>query len=154
MALEELKIDESVPKELYPESHQSILNNFHSSLWYTWQYNEIIGYLNLYIMGSQFRADVFMVDKKRYNKGITKKKYKYFGKTLERHIPRNTSSENIFNFIIEELMNLNRREYKNFFFDLKTFKVIGNFINWRELVERLNSYKYPEFRKSYFESEE
>lgn len=153
MQLEEAKIIESVPKELYPESHQSILNNFHTSLWYPWKYNEIIGYLNLYIMGGQFRANIFMVDKKRYDKGITKKKYISLGKTLERHIPRSKSSEEIFKFIIEELVNLNKRDYEKFHFDLRTFKVVGNFINWLELVEKLNSYKYPAFRKAYFEGE-
>ena len=154
MELQELKIIESIPKQLYPQSHQAILNNFHVSQWYTWKYNEIIGYLNLYILGGQFRADVYMVDKKRHNKGVTKKKYKYFGKTLERHIPRNKSSEEIFQFILDELMDLNKRDYKRFYFDLRTLKVAGKFINWRELIDKLNSYKYPEFRKSYFENED
>ena len=64
------------------------------------------------------------------NKGIIKKKYKYLGKTLERQIPKNNSSLEVFGFIMEELVSLNKREYKNYFFDLKTFKVIGGFINF------------------------
>ena len=154
MQIEESKIKEAVPSTLYPESAQAILNNFHASIWYPWKYNEIIGYLNLYIMGSQFRADLWLAKKLRYNRGITKKTFKYYGKALEKQMPRNKSSEEIFEFMLEELKKLNERDFRKHYFDLKTFKVIGKFINWIELIDKLNSYKYPEFRRSYFADDE
>lgn len=73
--MEELE-NKVVPKtmqEPYPQSYQNMKNHFDKAMWYPWQYNEIIGYLNLYILGSQFRADEWFVTKQRINKGINKK---------------------------------------------------------------------------------
>jgi len=67
------QINESIPRNLYPESNMARVSLFNDSEWYPWRYNEIVGYLNLYIFGSQFRIDLWRVDKKRFNKGITKK---------------------------------------------------------------------------------
>jgi len=154
MQTQEAEITQATDRDLYPETFQAIYNNFHSEIWYPWKYNEIVGYLNLYILGSQFRADIWLITNRRINKGIIKKKFKYVGKTLEKPLPRCKSSEQIFSFILEELMTLNKKkEYKSFAFDLKTFKVVGIYINWIELIDKLNSYKYPELRRAYFEDE-
>jgi hypothetical protein len=155
MQAQEAEMNKATDKDLYPETFQSIHNYFHSAIWYAWKYNEIVGYLNLYILGSQFRADIWFISQKRINKGIIiKKKFKYLGKTLERALPRNKSSEQIFSFILEELLTLNKkREYRSFVFDLKTFKVAGQYINWVQLVDKLNSFRYPKLRRAYLEDE-
>ena len=44
---------------------------------YSWKYNEIVGYLNIYFLGSQFRIEYYYVQNKRINKGIRKKKIIY-----------------------------------------------------------------------------
>ena len=113
---------------------------YYSKIWNPWKYNEIIGYLNLYILGSQIRIDHWKVDKERYNKGITLKPYKYFGKCLEANVPRNLNSIEIFEFIKLKLIDLNKTEFKNRYFDLEAFSRIGNFVNWKELIEKLNPY--------------
>jgi hypothetical protein len=134
-----------------PESYQAAVNAFHNGMWYPWNYNEIVGYLNLYIMGTQFRADSWFITKKRINKGIIKKTFKYSGKEFEKYIPKEFSSREIFEFILKQINALNLKSYKRFHFDLRAFKVIGSFVNWTSLIDGLNSYKYPEFRKAYFE---
>ena len=126
-------------------------DNFNTYRWYSWKYNEIIGYLNLYIFGSQFRSDIWIIDKKRINKGIIKKKFKFLGKMVEKEIPRNKSSNEIFEFIIESIVQLNKKEYKKYHFDLKALKVIGQFVDWVELTSKLNSFSNTEYRKKYFE---
>lgn len=105
---------------------------------YPWKYNEIIGYLNLYILGNQLRIDYWKVNKKRYNKGITLKKYKFVGKALEAVIPEKLNSIEIMNFINTELLNLSNAEFKKYHFDLETFTNISNFVNWKELIIKLN----------------
>jgi len=125
--------------------------NFHRFRWYAWKYNEIVGYLNLFIFGSQFRIDIWFIDKKRINKGIIRKNFKFLGKESEIGIPKNKSSNEIFEFIIENLVKLNRSNFKKYHFDLKTFNVIGQFVDWVELATKLNSFSYPEYRNKYFE---
>jgi len=113
---------------------------YYTNMWNPWKYNDVIGYLNLYILGNQFRVDLWKVDKERYNKGITKKQFKYFDKSLQATIPRNLSSIEILEFIKLELTDLNKREFKNRYFDLEAFTAIADFVNWKELVEKLNPY--------------
>jgi hypothetical protein len=151
MDAEEQKVAPIENKEKFPVSYTSAYNYFHKEKWYSWKYNEIVGYLNLYIMGSQFRGDIWFICNQRINKGIIKKKFRLLGKTFEKEIPRLRSSTEIFEFIIETLIQHNKSEYKKYHFDLKTFKVIGQFVDWVELTKKLNSYTYPEHRKKYFE---
>ena len=151
MAAEEQKFAPIENKEQFPGSYAFAYHYFHKEKWYSWRYNEIVGYLNLYIMGSQFRGDMWFIDKQRISKGIIKKRFKLFGKTFEKEIPKQKSSIEIFEFIIETLIHHNKKEYKKYYFDLKTFKVIGQFVDWVELTKKLNSYTYPEHRKKYFD---
>lgn len=151
MGAEEQKLAPLENKEQFPVSYNSAYNYFHQEKWYSWKYNEIVGYLNLYIFGSQFRGDVWLVVKRRIDKGIIKKKFRLLGKSFEKEIPRHKSSAEIFEFILETLSNHNKTEYKKYYFDLQTLKVVGQFVDWVELTKKLNSYNYPEFRKMYFE---
>lgn len=108
--------------------------------WYPWKYNEIIGYLNLRIYGNQLRINCWKVDKNRHNKGITLKQFSFFGETLQTTIPAKLDSIEIMNFIKAKLFDLNRKEFKNYHFDLQTFITIGAFVNWAELIEKLNPF--------------
>ncbi len=154
MDVEEQKLVPLENKEKFPVFYTSVYNYFHKEKWYSWKYNEIIGYLNVYILGSQFRGDVWLIDKQRIDKGIRKKKFRLLGKTFEKEILRQKSSTEIFKFMLETLILHNKKEYKKYHFDLKTFKVIGQFVDWVELTKKLNSYNYPEFRKMYFEDKD
>lgn len=71
---------------------------------------------------------------------------------MERNIPRDMTSTEIFEFVLTELEDLQRREYKRRFLDLSTLIVVGQFIDWSTLVKQLNSYTYPEFRRKYLKS--
>ena len=139
-------------KDIAPESYKNAKDYFDRHLWYGWRYNEIIGSLNLYIMGSQFRADYWLVKKQRFNSGITKKNFAYAGKAFEKSIPRNLTSAEIYKFILETLEHVSQsKEFKRFHFDLTTFKVMGEFVDWALLTEKLNSFAFPERRRKYFE---
>lgn len=143
MKAQESNINMMVPKETSPESNQAMLDNFHNSIWYAWKYNEIVGYLNLFIFGTQFRVDIWFINKRRINKGIVKKRFIYSGKAMEKAISSKKPSIEIFHFVIEQLENLNKRDYRKYTFDLTTFKTVGVFIDWVHLVDKLNSFKYP-----------
>jgi len=153
METEEQKFAPIQNKERFPVSYENAYNYFHKERWYSWRYNEIVGYINLYIMGSQFRGDIWLISAKRINKGITKKKFRLLGKTFEKEIPKNKSSTEIFDFIIETLISHNKIQFKKYYFDLKTLKVIGQYVDWIELAKKLNSYTYPEYRRKYFDND-
>ncbi len=137
----EVEIDyQKFADKCYKLEEKDMKDFYYKTIWNPWKYNDIIGYLNLYILGNQFRADLWKVEKERYYKGITKKQFKYFDKSLQVSIPRDLSSEEILEFIKTKLVDLNKKEFKNRYFDLEAFIAIADFVNWKELVEKLNSY--------------
>ena len=79
-----------------------ILNNYS----YPWNYNEIVGYLNLYIFGNQLRIDFWYITNKRISRSIQKKRFINFRKTYEAKIDVGKSSIEIFNWILEQLEDL------------------------------------------------
>ena len=126
--------------------YQDCIDFLNEHFYYEWKYNETIGYINLFILGSQLRGEYWLIDKLRINKGITKKKYKFIGKILEKEIPQNLNSEEIFNFIIKNLIILNKSEFKTRVLFLNTFYSIGKFVNWVSLIKELNSFTNENFR--------
>lgn len=118
---------------------------------HSWHYNEVIGFLRLYIFGSQLRVDYWFVTNKRIGKNIRDKKFMFCGKILEAQIDNDKSSKEIFEWIILELNDLEKREFKKRHFDLRTFKVLGRFVDWKLMCSQLNSWANPDFRKKYFE---
>lgn len=127
------------------KSHEERMrNHFHSDKWYPWRYNEVIGWLCLYIMGSQFRGEIWFESSKRINKGVRKKKFLWMGKAFEHNIQNQTNSDEIYSEFIQilEELNLNDKFFKKRHLDLNVFKVTGRFINWVELIDKLNSFKY------------
>lgn len=132
-------------KDSAPISYQNMIDHFHRDIWYPWKYNEVIGWICLYIMGTQIRGDYYFTSAKRIGKGIRKKRFNYYGKAFEHSLTRNLSSNEIYQEIINELehLNKNNKSFKNRHIDLKSFKIIGEFVDWKLLVDKLNSFKYP-----------
>jgi len=131
----------------YFEGYADLIERTH---WYPWNYNETIGFLNLYIFGSQLRVDFWLIPNQRISKGIHKKKFINYGKILEAQIDKTKSSVEIFEWIVSELSDLEKRKFKRRHFDLRAFKVLGRYIDWKTLSNELNSWKNPEFRNNYF----
>jgi hypothetical protein len=131
-------------KEVAPESYQHWINYFHRSMWYPWKFNEAIGWICLYIFGSQIRGDYFLITSKRIGKGTRNKRFKFYGKAFEHSLPRNLSSSEIYQEITIALNMLKKnRPFKNRYLDLSSFETIGQFVDWVSLVDKLNSFKYP-----------
>ncbi len=127
----------------YPFLEGSYLENFKVTIQekscYQWKYNDIIGYLNLYIFGSQLRVDYYLISNKRINKGIIKKKFINNWKTYEADIDKTKSSIEIFEWILKELKDLEKRKFRKRYFDLHSFQLIGKYVDWKSLVNELNS---------------
>ena len=122
-------------------------------LTYSYSYNEVIGWINLYIEGSQIRGDYFFecqkrssYPKKRYNKGIRTKQFNFFGEIIQLNFNLNRdSNEDIFNKLLSALkdLNLKHKILNKRVLDLEKIENVGPHINWRKLIFELNPYNQP-----------
>lgn len=122
------------PKDRFPENYEKM------RFWALfradkgWLYNEIIGWLRLFTLGTDIRGEVFLV-KERKRFGMVKKTFRYRGNELIVFPKSTTSSFEIYTLIRFEISRLSMRlPYKNRFFELSTFDNVGPLLPWREMV--------------------
>jgi hypothetical protein len=118
------------------ESYASRLEAFFdSSLWYPWRFNEIVGWVRLYALGSQIRGEWWFVKARRIRKSKKKKLVYHSGKAFEHHFDPDTSRNDIYEAVCSELEQLcSEKPFRNRYMDLETFHNAGPFINWRQLI--------------------
>ncbi|WP_179022420.1 hypothetical protein [Winogradskyella forsetii] len=135
----------------YPENFEQIKDSRYARNSYPFDYNEIIGWIKLYILGNQIRGEYyFEVDtkdrqkeKKRLDKGIRKKRFENFGKAFEISIKNATDNEQISKKLKNELIDLqnNEKPFKGRFIDTRQLDNITEFIDWQGLIKALNPLK-------------
>ncbi|MBP9760812.1 MAG: hypothetical protein KBD15_01050 [Candidatus Magasanikbacteria bacterium] len=105
--------------------------------WKCWQYNEIVGFIEIFILGDQIRGTKYYIKHKRIGKGIKNKNFEYMGKEFEMSTAFINSNEEIFNRLIKLLNGLTSQStrLKNRFIDLSEIKRIGRYINWKKLIK-------------------
>lgn len=126
-----------------PKLSEKTVNNLLNLYKYPYKYNEVVGYIELYVCGTQIRADYWYCTvpgqkrhKKRLNRGITKKEFFWFGKKLEIGINQSLSNDEIFKLIIDSLKNLNRQGiFQKRYFDIEQLLTIGKYIDWKGLIK-------------------
>lgn len=99
-----------------------------------WQYNEIVGYIRLFFLGSQIRGEYFGISQKR----AIRTRHKVFVlKSLklapEREIPSGASNESIFEFVLQYLSDC-RAELPQRHIGSRLLEEVGPHINWQVLV--------------------
>tara|TARA_B100001063_G_C16772156_1_gene562443 strand:- start:780 stop:1295 length:516 start_codon:yes stop_codon:yes gene_type:complete len=104
----------------------------------SWEYNEIIGYLEIYILGNQVRAQYWQDNKKR----IVKTRKKQFVFKTHKLVPevsfdRSLTNEDIFD-VINECISDCKQELKGRYLDTSTLDRLGPYINWKELIKNEN----------------
>ncbi len=109
---------------------------------YGFWYNEIIGYICLYILGQQLRGDYYMECSKRKRSGIRKKNFKHIGKAFELHINSEMTSEDIFKELIKEIHRINKADFRGRFIDIEVLANSGKYINWKLLASDFNVFKH------------
>lgn len=101
-----------------------------------WEYNEIIGYIKLYILGSQIRGEYIQHKSSRIRKTRTKSFiFKTHKLAAEINI-YNKTNEEIYLLISKYLENC-KIELKNRYIDLDNFNQIGKYIAWNKLIADL-----------------
>lgn len=112
-----------------------------------YEYNEVIGWIRLYILGTQIRGRYYFESdpknpefyKKRIDKGIRKKRFIDCDKAFDISIYKEQTSSAIFTVLLEELERLTKHEvpFKNRYLDLEQLNNIGKYVDWRMLINDL-----------------
>lgn len=100
-----------------------------------WEYNEIIGYIRLYFLGTQIRGEYWGVNSKRVVR--TRKKileFKTWKLASEIDLHREPDSFSIFSKIMEYLGKC-QKELKGRYIGTDNFKAIGPYVDWKSLYE-------------------
>lgn len=133
-------LPKSTFKELYgvDESKEKYENHFKKQVLhkrYTWEYNEICGYVGIFFLSTQVRAEYYNVMTQRLRKGFTKK-IEWAGKFFEISLLGNECSDKIYSLIKEELLlNMQSSFLKHRHLDLTKFRKIGKHVNWIDLMD-------------------
>lgn len=135
--------DEHIKKKMYSDpqkveffnknlEHKNMFkNHLNKQFGGMWKYNEIIGFIRLYYLGTQIRGYYYQTPQKRIKK-TRKKIFEYKADKLSPEIevaPTKTNSE-IFDLIIKYL-ELCKKELPKRYIDDVDFKRIGAYVDWR-----------------------
>jgi len=119
---------------IHSESYKWIGDHFDRTQWYPWRYNEVIGWIRLYRLGSQVRGELWFTNAKKIRRDLKRKRIFYIGKAFERYLHKNMSSNEIFETICSELEYQKKQPpMKGRYLDMNMFLRTGRFINWKEL---------------------
>ncbi|MFY7671580.1 hypothetical protein ACOSP6_10900 [Tenacibaculum sp. MEBiC06402] len=150
--IDELKEFAKGNKVFGEDVYNRVFNDLVSIELYPFKYNEIIGYLELYCIGSQIRIDYWYAChphsrniKKVFRRGLPKKQFNWFGEVDQINIRNNLSNEEILNLILKRIKMLKRKPlFKRRFFYTNYLEKIGKHINWKSV---LNDKELNVFRK-------
>lgn len=142
----QLKTELNSVKKEFPDKFDKYIDSLLYINSYSYKYNEIIGWVNIFIDGNQICGECYFERelknrnniKKRFSKCIRKKR---FGLIMGKAFPEITITRTSNNFenskkLIERLERMNRNNdyLKNRFIDLTKLKNIIEFIDWRTLI--------------------
>jgi len=126
-----------VPRENAPTAYLNAENHFDRNLWYSWKYNDIIGWIRLFVCGRQLRGEYWWVTSRRIIKR-GKKEFSYCGKAFESEDIISEDSNQIFSILCGLLNQLSKeRPFKSRYIDMELLLTLGPYINWRELIDSM-----------------
>lgn len=101
-----------------------------------WEYNEIIGFLDLHFLGSQIRGEYFEDNKKRHVKS-RKKQFEYVTHKIapELTIDKNAINKEI-EMIISNYIESCRKELSPHYIDDSAFNNLKSYVDWKSFINR------------------
>ena len=104
-----------------------------------WQFNQIVAYLRLFVDFGRdvIKAECWRIEQKRIVKHQGKKKFIIRpGNAIEVWFSRNESSVEIYSRLLESLEMLQKQKrYRNRYIDLRAFREIAPYIDWRSFFD-------------------
>jgi hypothetical protein len=117
-----------------PECIASAQRHWENTQWYPWRYNEVVGWLRLYVMDRQVRGELWYVRAKRLVPRPKKPMFLAGEVFLTGFHPRQTDKD-ILSELRAELFDFQKsKRMKGRFLDLECFSCIAPSICWRRLL--------------------
>ena len=116
---------------------------FIEKLEYTWMFNEVIGWITLDVHDGKIVGNLWMDIAKRKRKGLRWKKIMpLMGSSIQTTVSDSMTSKQIFNRVLSALAEFQERPHiKKWHVDVSTFKMIGQYVDWRVLVHENGALK-------------
>ena len=109
---------------------------FDREKWYPWRYNEIVGWIRIYLLGRQIRGELWFISSKVIRKGLKNKAYYYRGKEFELTVFQTMSSADIYQMLLDQLEILKDCwSKKKRFLDTELLEEIGPFLDWHNFLD-------------------
>jgi hypothetical protein len=102
---------------------------------YPWRFNDIIGWIRLFVLGPQLRGELWWNRTTRQVKR-GRKRFSFDGEAFELNLLNVNDSTEIVRLILERLNSLNRHFlFKGRYIDLSLFMNLSPYINWQSLMQ-------------------
>ena len=111
----------------------------------SWEYNQIIGWIEIYVNGTTLKADYWLIDASRITFNASRKCFEYRSKLADVSITYNKSNEEI----VEDIKNFFRacqkgtysKKFKKYYIDIAQLYEWLGFLDIKALIQRINSQK-------------
>jgi hypothetical protein len=122
------------PKDSASESYKNAKLWWNESKWYPWKFNEIIGWLRLFVLTRQIRGQLWYSKTKRIYPRSNDIIY-LMGNVFEHTFSQEQSDSEISLEVTAELIEFQKRKsMKGRFLDLECYSSIESSINWHKLL--------------------
>ncbi len=113
------------------------VSHFKKSYGGSWEFNETIGYIQLYFFGTQIRGEYYAVNAKNIVK-TRKKQFEFITYKLAPELTiRDKTNGGILKTVRAYIENCNK-ELKNRHLDTREFEMLAPYINWESLYKDKN----------------
>lgn len=99
-----------------------------------WNYNQIIGAIEIFLLGDQIRGDYWLSTKKRYRTKMKNKNISKYGKIFEMHVFNDTSNNTISSEIKKRISDFLKYD-KRLVPDFRAYDAISKYIDWKKLTK-------------------
>jgi hypothetical protein len=125
------------PQLELPHQCQFLENSFRKQFGGPWQFNQVVGWLRLYIEGSVIGGHLWWVDGKRLQTRMRKTfQLITYSNILPTWFRPEDESSKIYSDTLSAIEHLSRRrKYRGRYFDLDPFRRLGPFVDWRALMD-------------------
>lgn len=112
----------------------SLIDGFWRSYIAPWRFNQVVGWLRLYKLGSQLRGELWRMNAKRAGRQLTKKQFSLKGKAFDVHIYPEASSTDIHRELLQGITAFSKELTRGEVLDLETFSSLAPFVDWQQLM--------------------
>ena len=117
-----------------PDREMRLRDHLRTAYGGAWNYNEIIGYIELHFLGTQIRGEYWQMKGKRIQRTRRKEsEYRTWKLAPEMDIPDEASNSEIFALIRDYISDC-AKELKGRHLDVSRFETIGPHVDWRALL--------------------